>query len=99
MNENKFNDCLEVCLENCPSSTWVKDECYKLYLANWVSRKVILNIQSAEKILTYCKESLKKDYSLKEDLSRIGVQFLQMSGREKLSIPISNDIKILQYLV
>jgi hypothetical protein len=42
---------------------------------------------------------LKINYSLKNELSRTGVQFLQKGGREKISVPISlNDIAIIKYL-
>lgn len=99
MNEIKFTDCLKAYLEHCSTSSWIKDESYKFYFANWLSRKVVLKVQDTEKILNYCKEALRKDYSLNEDLSRIGVQFLQKSGRKKLSIPIIlSDVEIIKYL-
>lgn len=99
MNEEKFEACLKAYVEHCLKSTWVKDESYKFYFANWLSRKVVIGVQTPEKILSLCRDSLKQDYSLKKDLSKIGVQFLQKSGKEKLSVPISiSDVEIVKYL-
>lgn len=99
MNLEKFNHALEVYVKHCETSTWITEESYKFYFANWLFKKVNLGLQSNEKIYQNCRQSLKRDYSLKRDLSNIGVNFLQKSGREKLSIPIKmTDIEIVQFL-
>lgn len=99
MNSNKFDSCLQAYLEHCLSTTWIKDESYKFFFANWLYRSVNIKLQSSEKILLICKQSLKNDYSVGKESSRFGVQFLQKSGREKLSIPISlSDVEIVKYL-
>src|SRR4051794_17741452 len=99
MNELKFQQCLDAYLNYCSTSKWMQDECYKFFFANWLSRKVSLQVQEPGKILGYCKEALKRDYSLRDQVSKLGVQFLQKSGRKKLSRPIElTDIEIIKYL-
>jgi len=99
MNPATFDQCLTEYLHYCETTSWVKDESYKFFFANWLFNVVNLELQDGATVLRHCKQSLREDYSLGKEPSVIGVPFLQKAGYDRISVPITiDDIQIIKYL-
>ena len=75
-----FDESINQYLKHCKSSDWVRDEAYKFEFANFVYQNV--NWDAPDKqILDVLLQSQKIKYTSGGN----GIQFIQVSGREKLS--------------
>jgi hypothetical protein len=68
-------------IKACKDSNWVQDEAYKFEFANWIYQGVNWEDQTDEEVFHFLKDSQKKNYAG----GARGIQFIQKSGREKLS--------------
>ena len=77
-------------LERLTTSEWIRNEAYKFEFANFIQHNVNFETQTNEEILQILLKSQKINYG-----GAIGIQFVQKSGREKLSIFLEiNDIEL-----
>jgi predicted HNH restriction endonuclease len=69
-------------LEHLTTTDWISDEAYKFEFSNFIQHNVNFEMQTNEEIL----EILIKSQKIRYDSNSTGVQFVQKSGRKKLSI-------------
>jgi hypothetical protein len=101
LNLDKFTDCLTRYRRDCSRTLWVKNELPKFYFANLLSRRIQLQVQTAEMILEICQRVEEKNYYYNNLDTRIaGIQFLKGTGNKKFSQPLTmNEIRIFKNLV
>lgn len=75
-----FDESINQYLKHCKSSDWVRDEVYKFEFANFIFNNVDWN-SSDKEIL----EVLLQSQNIQYTAGGKGIQFIQVSGREKLS--------------
>lgn len=62
----------------------------KFYFANLLSRRIQLNVQSAQMIFEICQRVQEKDFYYKPTNTKIcGIQFLPETGKKKFSEPLT----------
>jgi len=90
-----FKNAIDKYLRVCKSEDWVREEAYKFEFANFIYQNVNWETQSDIEVL----EILKKSQHIKYAERTIGIQFIQKSGRKKMSEYISvKDVELLRIL-
>jgi len=85
-----FNNTVLKYLEQVTTTDWIAKEAYKFEFANFIQKNVNFDKQSDDEILSILLKSQKIRYD-----GATGIQFIQKSGREKLSVFLDkNDVAL-----